>query len=106
MLRIGRDGDVEDMMSPAPARAVRPAVRDSERISAQIRRFALLWLVGAAAVMVFVVASSVLASHFRDTAGRRARTATATQLAVARVEANDPYGAGSTRRTNVLRPTR
>ncbi len=75
------------MMSPASARAVRPAVRDPERISAQIRRFTMLWLVGAAGVLLFVVIATMLASHYRDTAGRRARTATDAQLAAARLEA-------------------
>jgi diguanylate cyclase (GGDEF)-like protein len=76
------------MMSPASGRAVRPAVRDPERISAQIRRFALVWLVGAAGVFIFVLVATMLASHYRDTAGRRARTATDAQLAVARLEAS------------------
>jgi len=31
---------------------------------------------------------------------------TVSLVPVARVEANDPYGTGSTRRVNVLRPTR
>ncbi|MDX6519530.1 MAG: hypothetical protein QOF08_135, partial [Gaiellales bacterium] len=74
------------MKSPASARADRPAVREYERISAQIRRFALLWVAAAIGVLVFIAIASVLASTYRDDANHRARAAAAAQLAVARLE--------------------
>ncbi|MDX6495425.1 MAG: hypothetical protein QOE17_1411, partial [Gaiellales bacterium] len=88
MLPEGADGDAESMKSPASARADRPAVREHERISAQIRRFALLWIAASVGVLLFVAIASVLASSYRDDAGRRSRAATDAQLAVARLQAS------------------
>ena len=76
------------MMSPSSARAARPAVREHERISAQIRRFALLWLAASVGVLIFVAIASVLASSYRDDAGRKARATAGAQLAVAQLQAN------------------
>jgi diguanylate cyclase (GGDEF)-like protein len=86
MLPEAAGGDGETMKSPASARADRPAVREYERISAQIRRFALLWVAAAIGVLVFIAIASVLASTYRDDANHRARAAGAAQLAVARLE--------------------
>jgi diguanylate cyclase (GGDEF)-like protein len=76
------------MKSPASARADRPAVREYERISAQIRRFALLWIAASIGVLVFVAIATVLTSNYRDDASHRARAADDAQLAVARLEAS------------------
>jgi diguanylate cyclase (GGDEF)-like protein len=88
MLLGHADGDAEPMTLPAPARASRPAVRDSERISTEIRRFAMFWFAASLAVLLFVALSSLLASSYRDDASRRAAAATAAQLAVARLQAD------------------
>jgi diguanylate cyclase (GGDEF)-like protein len=85
MLLIGSSGDAEPMKSPASARADRPAVREYERISAQIRRFALLWIAASIGVLLFVAIASVLASRYRDDASHRSRAASDAQLAVARL---------------------
>ncbi len=76
------------MKSPASARADRPAVREHERISAQIRRFALLWIAASIGVLLFVALASLLASSYRDDASRRSRAATDAQLAVARLQSS------------------
>ena len=88
MLPAPAQGDGESMKSPASARAARPAVRESERISAQIRRFALLWFAASIGVLVFVALASLLASSYRDDATRRARAISDAQLAVARLQAD------------------
>ena len=88
MLAECTGGDAESMKSPASARADRSAVREHERISAQIRRFALLWIAASVGVLLFVAIASVLASRYRDDAGRRSRAATAAQLSVARLQAS------------------
>ncbi len=82
------DGDAESMKSPASARADRPAVREFERISAQIRRFALLWIAASVGVLLFVALASVLASHYRDSAAQRSQATTNAQIAVARLQAS------------------
>jgi diguanylate cyclase (GGDEF)-like protein len=88
MLPERAGGDADSMKSPASARADRPAVREHERISVQIRRFALLWIAASAGVLLFVAIASLLASSYRDDAGRRSRAATDAQLAVARLQAS------------------
>jgi diguanylate cyclase (GGDEF)-like protein len=88
MLRGAAGGDADSMKSPASARADRPAVREHERISAQIRRFALLWIAASIGVLLFVALASVLASSYRDDAGRRSRAAIDAQLAVARLQSS------------------
>ena len=76
------------MTPDGSARAAGRTVRDSERISAQIRRFALLWMAASLGVLVFVAAASVLASNYRDDAGRRARATAGAQLAAAQLQAD------------------
>src|SRR5438094_8572940 len=88
MLGERAGGDAEIMKSPASARADRPAVRWHERISAQIRRFALLWIAASVGVLLFVAIASLLASRYRDDASRRSRAGTEAQLAVARLQAS------------------
>src|SRR5439155_9500183 len=88
MLGERAGGDAESMKSPASARADRPAVREHERISAQIRRFALLWIAASVGVLLFVAIASLLASRYRDDASRRSRAGTEAQLAVARLQAS------------------
>ena len=76
------------MTPDGSARAAGGAVRESERISAQIRRFALLWIAASLGVLLFVAAASVLASNYRDDAGRTARATAGAQLAVAQLQAD------------------
>ncbi|MDX6551860.1 MAG: hypothetical protein QOH74_348 [Gaiellales bacterium] len=74
------------MKPPAFARAARPAARQDTRISAQIRRFALLWLAASVGVLAFVAVTSLLAGRYRDDASRSGRAAVEAQLAVAALE--------------------
>ncbi|MDX6593680.1 MAG: hypothetical protein QOJ13_2876 [Gaiellales bacterium] len=74
------------MKPPAFARAARPAARQDVRISAQIRRFALLWLAASVGVLAFVAITSLLAGRYRDDASRSGRAAVNAQLAVAALE--------------------
>jgi diguanylate cyclase (GGDEF)-like protein len=81
-------------MTPLVPAAARPAVRDGERTSAEIRRFAIFWSAASVAVLVFVAIASLLASGFRDNAGRRAAATTAAQLAAVRLQADIQRQAG------------
>ena len=87
MLAGRASGDAESMKRTASPRAARPAMRERDRTSAQIRRFALFWGVASLGVLLSVAAASVVASHYREDAGRRARATTDAQLAVARLQA-------------------
>jgi diguanylate cyclase (GGDEF)-like protein len=75
-------------MTPLVPAAARPAVRDGERTSTEIRRFAIFWSAASVAVLAFVAIASLLASGFRDDAGRRAAVTTSAQLAAARLQAD------------------
>ena len=77
-------------MTPLVPATARPAVRDGERTSTEIRRFAILWSAASVAVLIFVAIASLLASGFRDDAGRRAAATTSAQLAAARLQADIP----------------
>jgi diguanylate cyclase (GGDEF)-like protein len=87
MLRRRMGGDAESMTPTVSPRAARSAVRERDRTSAQIRRFALFWAIASLAVLISVAGASVVASHYRDNAGRRARATNDAQLAVARLQA-------------------
>jgi diguanylate cyclase (GGDEF)-like protein len=87
MLAGRASGDAESMKRTASPRAARPAMRERDRTSAQIRRFALFWGVASLGVLLSVAAASVVASHYREDAGRRARATTDAELAVARLQA-------------------
>ena len=88
MLPAAAGGDAEGMTPSAPARASGPGVRESERISTEIRRFAMLWFAASLAVLIFVALTSLLASGYRDDATGRAAATSAAQLAVARLQAD------------------
>jgi diguanylate cyclase (GGDEF)-like protein len=93
MLQAPAPGDAEDMTPLVPA-AARPAVRDGERTSTEIRRFAMFWSAASVAVLIFVAIASLLASGFRDDAGRRAAATTSAQLAATRLQADVQRQAG------------
>jgi diguanylate cyclase (GGDEF)-like protein len=67
--------------------AGRLAVRERDRTSAQIRRFALLWMAASIGVLLSVALASLVASHYRDDATRRARANADAELAVAQLQA-------------------
>src|SRR3954468_18806466 len=93
MLQAPFPGDGEGMTPLVPA-AARPAARDGERTSTEIRRFAIFWSAASVAVLAFVAIASLLASGFRDDAGRRAAATTAAQLAAVRLQADIQRQAG------------
>src|SRR5947209_19818434 len=93
MLHGARSGDGRTMTPLVPA-AARPAARDGERTSTEIRRFAILWSAATVAVLIFVAIASLLASGFRDDAGRHAAATTSAQLAAARLQADVQRQAG------------
>ena len=81
-------------MPPLVPAAARPAARDGERTSTEIRRFAILWSAATVAVLIFVAIASLLASGFRDDAGRHVAATTSAQLAAARLQADVQRQAG------------
>jgi CHASE3 domain sensor protein len=87
MLNSGPGGDGVTMTPSASPLAGRLAVRERDRTSAQIRRFALLWMAASIGVLLSVAMASLVASHYRDDAARRARANADAELAVAHLQA-------------------
>ena len=87
MLRTRPQSDIEYMRTAAPTRAPVAPARDNTRISRQIRRFALLWLISAAFVLVAITLAGYVSSGYRDEASARAKASTEAQLTVARLRA-------------------
>jgi len=87
MLNCGPGGDGVTMTPTVSPQAGRLAVRERDRTSAQIRRFALLWMAASIGVLLSVAMASLVASHYRDDAARRARANADAELAVAHLQA-------------------
>ena len=83
MLNSGPGGDGVTMTPTVSPQAGRLAVRERDRTSAQIRRFALLWMAASIGVLLSVAMASLVASHYRDDAARRACANADAELAVA-----------------------
>src|SRR3954447_23065526 len=93
MLQAPFPGDGEGMTPLVPA-AARPAARDGERTSTEIRRFAIFWSAASVAVLAFVAIASLLAFGFRDDAGRRAAATNRAQLPAVRLQPDIQRQAG------------
>jgi hypothetical protein len=87
MLNFGPGGDGMTMTPTVSPQAGRLAVRERDRTSAQIRRFALLWMAASIGVLLSVALASLVASHYRDDATRRARANADAERAVAHLQA-------------------